>query len=235
VLRSARCAPFNVCQLTNMRRQANEQLLRLWRSMEGVAVAMWMDKFVKFLSSVDPAGDSGILSVTVCRVLHVRHLRNQAALPPIVQVDHCRRLARLEVLTYHTSLMHLLTTLGTDALDGHYVCVPLDQPRENVCSLRWRNLAVTDAKVGDQCGLVHMLMYAKYVADHTRTPMPPCVDKNIHYRPLKIAYGARTSAYNFNSLQTATLLLLECGIHINILSTPSGVPTSLSSASSATR
>jgi len=120
-----------------------------------------MDNYVKFFSHVDPAADSGLLSVTVCRLLHIRKLPNQAALPPIVDIDHTRRLARLEVLTYHTSLMRLLDIFGNDAVDAHAVRVP------NVQSLRWKNLAVCRPKIGEQDGLLDMLMFAKYVHDHS--------------------------------------------------------------------
>ena len=49
-------------------------------------------------------------------------------------------------------------------------------------------------------GLWDVLRWAVDFSRRTSSPMPLCINENIHYRLLKFAYGIRTADYTFHRL-----------------------------------
>ena len=55
----------------------------------------------------------------------------------------------------------------------------------------WRPFALSKEKVSGGVGLLNLLHFAKDVAQQTNRVLPLFVDENIHYRILKLLYGAK--------------------------------------------
>ena len=84
------------------------------------------------------------------------------------------------------------------APDTGNVRAPLDVMRDarTVQALVWRPFALSKEKVTGGVGLLNLLHFAKDVAQQTNRVLPLLVDENIHYRILKLLYGAKNQRWN---------------------------------------
>ena len=63
----------------------------------------------------------------------------------------------------------------------------------------WRPFALSKEKVTGGVGLFNLLHFAKDVAQQTNRVLPLLVDENIHYRILKLLYGAKNQRWNMRA------------------------------------
>ena len=63
----------------------------------------------------------------------------------------------------------------------------------------WRPLALSKERVTRGVGLLNLLHFAKDTAQQTNRVLTLLVDKNIHYRILKLLYGARNQRWNMRA------------------------------------
>ena len=63
----------------------------------------------------------------------------------------------------------------------------------------WRLFALSKEKVTGGVGLLNLLHFAKDVAQQTNRVLPLLVDKNIHYRLLKLLYDAKNQRWNMRA------------------------------------
>ena len=77
--------------------------------------------------------------------------------------------------------------------DTRKVRAPLDVRRDarTVQAPSWRPFVLSKEKVTGCVGLLHLLHFAKDTAQRTNRVLPLMVDENIHYRILKLLYGAK--------------------------------------------
>ena len=85
--------------------------------------------------------------------------------------------------------------------DTGNVRAPLDVRRDatTVQAPVWRPFALSKEKVTGRVGLLNLLHFAKDVAQQTNRVLPLLVDENIHYRILKLLYGARNQRWNMHA------------------------------------
>ena len=62
----------------------------------------------------------------------------------------------------------------------------------------WRPFALSKQKVSGGVGLFNLLHFAKDTAKRTKRVLPLLDGKNIHYRMLKLLYGARGKRWNMH-------------------------------------
>ena len=63
----------------------------------------------------------------------------------------------------------------------------------------WRPFALSKEKVTGGIGLLNLLHFAKDAAHQTNRVLPLLVDENIHYRILKLLYGAKNQRWNMRA------------------------------------
>ena len=87
------------------------------------------------------------------------------------------------------------------APDTGNVRAPLDVRRDawTVQAPLWRLFALSKEKVTGGVALLNLLHFAKDVAKQTNTVLPLLVDENIHYRILKLLYGAKNQRWNMRA------------------------------------
>ena len=85
--------------------------------------------------------------------------------------------------------------------DTGNVTAPLDVRRDarTVQAPVWRLFALSKEKVTGGVGLLNFLHFAKYAAQQTNRVLPLLVDENIHYRILKLLYGAKNKRWNMRA------------------------------------
>ena len=70
-----------------------------------------------------------------------------------------------------------------------FVKVPLDIVRQNVLSLRWQPMMLSQLRCGTKPDHFKPLNTIRHVQQATRHDLPLCVDMKIHYELLKYLYG----------------------------------------------
>ena len=87
------------------------------------------------------------------------------------------------------------------APDTGNVRAPLDVRRDarTVQAPVWRPIALSKERVTGGVGLLNLLHFAKDVAQQTNRVSPLLVDKNIHYRILKLLYGGKNQRWNMHA------------------------------------
>ena len=87
------------------------------------------------------------------------------------------------------------------APDTGNVRATLDVRRDarTVQALVWRPFALSKEKVTSGVGLLNLLHFGKDVAQQTNRVLPLLGDENIHYRILKLLYGAKNQRWNMHA------------------------------------
>ena len=85
--------------------------------------------------------------------------------------------------------------------DTGNVRAPLDVERDarTVQAPVWRPFARSNGKLTGGVGLLNLLHFAKDVAQQTNRVLPLLVDENLHYRILKLLYGAKNQRWNMRA------------------------------------
>ena len=97
-----------------------------------------------------------------------------------------------------TRTLHDMGYVDGFVSDTGNVRAPLDGRRDTtaVQSPVWRPFAKLKEKVTCGVGLPKLFQFAKDTAQQTNRVLPLLVDKNIHYRILKLLYGAKNQRWN---------------------------------------
>ena len=163
-----------------------------WDDLVGARVVIWFDNYYRAHYLNNPARGYSTLNSTVLALLHVPTLPADA--PPIVRLQDA-----------YAVLGHVLSAV--DGARGQIddmiaVCrrrlylprevrVPLDVQRDHVVPLPWLPFQVSNAIVSSQVGLLRYIRFAGRISARTSTRVAPVlVDVNIHYRMMKMAWGA---------------------------------------------
>ena len=59
--------------------------------------------------------------------------------------------------------------------------------------------ALSEERVTSGVGLLNLLQFAKDTAQQTNSVLPLLVDENIHYRIVKLLYGAKNQRWNMRA------------------------------------
>ena len=185
---------------------ARQQATWLWQSMQNHQMALRHDNWVKKNFGVDPLHPDHSINGTVVAVLHL------PALPPFpghlslidaVQTNG----ARVDALQLrHADLLRRVYALP-DMIQRTFVRVPLDIVRQNVLSLRWQPMMLSQLRCGTKLDHLKLLNTIRHVQHATRHDLPLCVDMQIHYELLKYLYGESCTSWNFH-LQWSSLPLI---------------------------
>ena len=137
---------------------------------------------------------------TVFGMLRVHQHPPFPGLPAVSELVGRRLELGRELLDYHDTFLQTLSYVQTMGLVAGDIRVPLDVVRSTGNSPRWCPLAVSACPVTSQVGLIRMLGWCEEISQHAALPLPLCVDENIHYRLLKLAYGQKTHRYDFRGV-----------------------------------
>ena len=78
-----------------------------------------------------------------------------------------------------------------------FVRVPLDIVRQNVLSLRWQPMMLSQLRRGTKLDHLKLLNSMGHVQQATRHDLPLCVDMKILYELLRYLYGQSYTSWNF--------------------------------------
>ena len=85
--------------------------------------------------------------------------------------------------------------------DTRNLRAPLDvrTDRTDVQAPVWRSFALSKEKVTCGVGHLNLLQFAKDTAQHTNRVLPLLVDEKVHYKILKLLYGAKNQRWNMRA------------------------------------
>ena len=199
---------------------ARQRATWLWQSMQNHQMALWYDNWVKKNYGVDPLHPDHSIHCTAVAVLHL------PVLPPfpghVSLIDAVRTIgARVEALQLrHADLLRRVYALP-NTIQRTFVKVPQDIVRQNVLSLRWQPMMLSQLWCGTKLDHLKLLNTIWHVQQATRHDLPLCVDMKIHYELLKYLYGQSYTSWNFQ-LQWSSLPLI-CGAwhpHTHMITMP---------------
>ena len=176
----------------NVRQQATW----LWQSMQNHKMALWYDNRVKKNYGVDPPHPDQSINCTVVAVLHM------PALPPfpghVSLIYAVQKIgARVDAVQLrHADLFRRVYAL-LDMIHRTFVRVPPHIVRQNVLSLRWQPMMLSQLRCGTKLDHLKLLNMIWHVQQASRQDLPLCVDMKIHYDRLKYLYGQSYTSWNF--------------------------------------
>ena len=159
------------CELTA---NARQQAIWLWQSMQNHQTAMWFDNWVKKNFGVDPLHPDHSINCTVVAVLHLPSL---PAFPGHVSLIHAVQTigARVDAFQLrHVDLFRLLYALSY-MIQRTVLRVPLDIVRQNVLSLRWQPMMLSQLRCGIKLDHLTLLHTIRHVQQATRHDLRVCV------------------------------------------------------------
>ena len=176
--------------------KATSAAQQLWSSMSNHQMAMWFDNWWWKRSTTDPEHPNPSMNLTVFAMLHTTDLCPFPGHPSLVTV-----LGQLDSAVHSTATalrsLNDVTRVSLDA-EPEFIRVPLDIKRDNVRSLQFRPLLLTDFTTGGILDLLHILQEIQDIQRHTRRPMPLIIDMKIHFYLLRFLYGESYVQYNFH-------------------------------------
>ena len=159
-------------------------------------MALWYDNWPKKNYGVDPQHrDHSINCITVV-------VFRLPALPPFpgrVSLIHAVQTigARVDALQLrHADLFRRVYALR-DMIRRTFVRVALDIVRQNVLSLRWQPMMLSQLRCGTKLDHFKLLNTIRHVQQATRHDLPLCVDMKIHYELLKYLCGQSDPSWTF--------------------------------------
>ena len=172
------------------RERANIKIAKLWASMSGKQMMVWVDNYYRRRFVANPDVDYQSIS---CSVLHVLQLPNIPMCPPMPtyhQLQFRRSHLTAQLLRAGRLLREYVDDLAQGELQHQDVRVPLDCNRYGVRSLQWCPFMLTDLQVGNQVDMLRLFnLVLSTVLPHCLSPVPVLVDLNIYYRFMKMCYG----------------------------------------------
>ena len=169
---------------------------QLWSSMSNHQMAMWFDNWWWKRFTTDLEHPNPSMNLTVFAMLHTTDLCPFPGHPSLVTV-----LGHLDSAVHSTATtlrsLNDVTRVSLDA-EPEFIRVPLDIKRDNVRSLQFRPLLLTDLTTGGILDLLHMLQEIQDIQRHTRRPMPLIIDLKIHFHFVRFLYEESYVQYNFH-------------------------------------
>ena len=127
------------------------------------------------------------MNLTAFAMLHTTDLCPFPGHPSLVTV-----LGQLDSAMHSTATalrsLNDVTRVSLDA-EPEFIRVPLDMKRDNVRSLQFRPLLLTDLTTGGILDLLHILQEIQDIQRHSRRPMPLIIDMKIHFYLLRSVRG----------------------------------------------
>ena len=163
--------------------------------MQNHQMALWCDDWVKKNYGVDPLHRDHSINCTPVAMLHF------PALPPfpghVSLLDAGQTIgSRVDALQVcHADLFRRVYALH-DMIPRTFVRVPLDIVRQNVLSLRWQPMMLSQLRCGTKLDHLKLLNTIRHVQQATRHDLPLYVDMKIHYELLKYRYGQSCTSWN---------------------------------------
>ena len=158
---------------------ARQQASWLWQSTQNHQTALWYDNWVKKNYGVDPLHPDHSINCTAVAVLHL------PALPPfpgnVSLLDAVQTIgARVDALKLHHADLCRRVYALSDMTQRTFVTVPLDILRQNVLSLRWQPMMLSQLWCGTKLDHLKLLNTIWHVQHAIRHDLPWCVNMKIH-------------------------------------------------------
>ena len=175
---------------------AAEAASRLWDSCDDSQVIVWLDNWYRKRFSSDPRHNDMSLNVSVMAVLHITDIPVFAGYFSLKEI--ASRIGTISVnLAKVAARVHSgVNLVNEDDLKCEWIRVPLDVHRSGMRSLQWTPYVLTEYTVSLQADLLHILGDLESLQKHTKRVLPLLVDMDIHYRVMKLVYGASTSTFD---------------------------------------
>ena len=141
---------------------ARQQAAWLWQSMQNHQMALWYDNWVKKNYGVDPLPPDHSINCTVVAVLHL------PVLPPFpdhVSLIHAAHTtgARVDALQLRHADLFLRVYALPHMIRPTFVTAPLDIVRQNVPSLRWQPMMLSQLRRGTKGDPLKLLNGMRHV------------------------------------------------------------------------
>ena len=180
----------------NLSKASGEAARRVWASCKDKQVVVWLDNWFRKRFGTDPRQHDMCLNVSVLAVLHIDPI---AMFPGHVSLNHMVQLIPTlakQLAQYAARIVSGVALVNDDDLEVSWIRVPLDVHRTGMRSLQWTPFQLTEYSVGAQRELLLILVELEELQKQTRKALPLLVDMDIHYKTMKLMYGASLAEYN---------------------------------------
>ena len=162
----------------------------LWQTLEGKPADLWFDNFCRRNFRPVPGNENRSLNCTAGAIILLKRPVDVMPSFPSPRFLRQRIWYTADLLVQsHKNFIDGLQGLIDHPICFRHVCCPLDIRRANVTSPGWTPFFLADLTVSVTPDLVAMVHSLQEVQEHTQHRLPMLVDKNIHYRVLKLVYS----------------------------------------------
>ena len=185
--------------------QAAAALKATWSLVLSSCCVLWIDNWYRAQYTTHPDESDRSQNCTAMAVLQLKQRPTYWAGHPAVEDLEVRITTVARALQQRgRRIPQTLRDMGyADGCtpDTGNVRAPLDVRRDatTVQAPVWRPFALSKEKVTGGVGLLNLLHFAKDVAQQTNRVLPLLVDENIHYKILKLLYGAKNQRWNMRA------------------------------------
>ena len=185
--------------------QAAAALKATWSLVLSSCCVLWIDNWYRAQYTTHPDESDRSQNCTAMAVLQLKQRPTYWAGHPAIEELAARITTVARALQQRERRIHqTLRDMGyADGCtpDAGNVRAPLDVRRDarTVQAPVWRPFALSKEKVTCGVGLLNLLHFARDVAQQTNRVLPLLVDENIHYRVLKLLYGAKNQRWNMRA------------------------------------
>ena len=182
--------------------QAAAALKATWSLVLSSCCVLWIDIWYRAQYTTHPDESDRSQNCTAMAVLHLKQRPTYwAGHPAIEDLAAPKTTVARALQQRERRIPQTLRDMGyADGCvpDTGNVRAPLDVRRDarTVQAPVWRPFALSKEKVTGGVGLLNLLHFANDVAQQTNRVLPLLVDENIHYRILKLLYGAKNQRWN---------------------------------------
>lgn len=193
--------------MPTLRAAADEAAVKLWVSMLGRQIVLWLDNWYRRRFSCDPQRNDMSLNVSAMAVLHITSIPLFPGYPCLGDVlDNVSNVAG-RIAAASARLIGGVDMIVGEGLRPEWIRVPLDVHREGMRSLQWLPYILTEESVSSQLDLLSILESIRSLHNQTRRVVPLLVDMDIHYRILKLIYGSGNVDRDFTRSMSQTPVL----------------------------
>lgn len=186
VLASTGLLPASLPSLSD---RATARCQKLWDSIQGRQVVLWMDNFYKRRFGVNPTCTDKSMNGTVLSILHLPRLGTFTGHPTLKQL--CDRIwLNVKLLrSADRELVSFVRSCADESHDWTEIRVPLDIVRTDCLNPKWHPFSLEEEAPGTQAGLIGLLPLIHTVRLHSACQLPLLIDENLHYRLCKFMYA----------------------------------------------
>ena len=183
--------------LPRLKVAANKAVQKLWTSMHGVQVVVWLDNWFRKRYGTNPQHSGMCLNVSAMAVLHIERIPVFPGYLSFSEVLDGINVIVKRVVSSSPRLHGGIQTITSEDLRQEWVRVPLDVQRTQMRSLQWLPYVLTEESVGSQVQLLGILDSLQLLQNHTQRCTPLLVDMDPHYRIMKLIYGSSNAGFDF--------------------------------------